>query len=89
VSAQLDRAMLDGLAAIVRARALRIAVTTGSEQAAHWAFVRTLGGFLDRAVRAEDVGAADALATEVAKIDVMTADVAMITAALDSVFVCP
>jgi len=89
VAAQLDRAMVDGVAAVVRARALRIAATTGSERAAHWAFVRTLGGFLDRAVRAEDVGAADALATEVAKTDAATVDVAMITAALDSVFVCP
>lgn len=87
--AQLDRAMLDGVVAVVRARALRIAATTGSEQAAHWAFVRTIGGFLDRAVRAEDSGAADALATEVAKTDAATVSVPMITAALDSVFVCP
>lgn len=87
--AQLDRAMLDGVAAVVRARALRVAETTGSERAAHWAFVRTLGVLLDRAVRAEDAGAADALATEVAKTDATTVDVATITAALDSVFVCP
>ncbi len=88
-SAQLDRAMLDGVVAVVRARALRVGATTGSERAAHWAFVRTLGVFLDRAMRAADAGAADALALEVAKTDAATVDVGALTGALDAVFVCP
>jgi hypothetical protein len=89
VSAQLDRATLDGVAAVVRARALRVAATTGSERDAHWAFVRTMAGFLDRAMRLADAPVADALATEAAKTDASLVDVAAITDALDAVFVCP
>lgn len=88
-SAQLDRAMLDGVAAVVRARAARVPATTGSERDAHWAFVRTMAGFMDRAVRAVDVAAADALAAEAAKTDAATVDIGAVTAALDAVFVCP
>lgn len=87
--AQLDRAMLDGTAAVVRARALRMLATTGSDRDAHWAFVRILADFLERAVRATDTGIADGLAAEVAKTDAATVDVGVLTRALDAVFVCP
>jgi len=86
---QVDRATLAGLVSIVRARAARIAVTSGSERAAHWAFVRTLIAFLDRAARLVDAAAADVLVAQGMRMDAAMVDAPALLAALDAVYACP
>lgn len=87
--AQYDRAITDGVAAILRDRLVRACVTGESELVYQWAFARTLGPFLDRAVRERDPAQADLLAAELAHADPGEADVTAAVAALDAVFDCP
>lgn len=86
---QLDRALLDGLAAIVREEVDRAADTTGDEQAYHWALASTLGRALDRAAREASPSDADVLAAEFAHADPADASAAGIVSALEAVFDCP
>ncbi len=80
--AQLDRAVLKGLALIVRSRAQAIGCPAAFESA------RLLGHILDREATARDPDKAAVLRAELAK-DPGVADVEAIVAALDSVFDCP
>ncbi len=87
--AQYDRAVSDGVAAILRDRLVRACVTGETELVYQWAFARTLGAFLDRAVRERDPAQADLLAAELAHEDPSEADVTVAVAALDAAFDCP
>jgi hypothetical protein len=64
---QLDAATLHGLARITMARAAQLPCSTGQFKQAHLEFVRVTHRILDRAIRAADPGAADALAAELEK----------------------
>lgn len=86
---QYDRALLDGLAAIVRDRLQRLAASTGDERAYYAAFVQTLGPLLDREAQQRSAADADVLAAELAKDDPDSIDVDAATAALDAIFDCP
>lgn len=86
---QYDRAMLDGMSAILRDRAVQACDSEGAELLYHWAFARVIGGFLDRAVRERDPAAADALAAELAHERPGPADATRIVEILDAVFDCP
>jgi hypothetical protein len=86
---QYDRAVLDGVAAIVVDRFRRFEAASGVERDAHWAFLTTLGPVLDRAMRERDGVGAAALREELAKTDVATIDVARAVAAIDAAFDWP
>lgn len=87
--AQYDRAVLHGVASVVREALEQAADTTGDEQAYHWAFAGTLGQALDRAMREDAAAEADALAEELSKPDPPDVDTAAAIAAIDAVFDCP
>lgn len=87
--AQYDRALLNGVAAIVRDRVVRACDSDDAELLYHWAFARVLGGFLDRAVRERDADAADALAAELANERPGPVNATRIVEILDAVFDCP
>ncbi|MBI2392796.1 MAG: hypothetical protein HYV09_24640 [Deltaproteobacteria bacterium] len=79
---QLDRALLRGMATIVRQRAAKRAC------GGTWEGVRILGGFLDREATARLPAQAAVLRAELAKRAAM-ADEAALFAALDAIFPCP
>jgi hypothetical protein len=81
--AQLDRALLRGMALILRQRLER------SECSAAWESVKILGGVLDREATARDPANAAILRAEVQKPTSMDVDVAAATGALDALFPCP
>ena len=86
---QLDRALLRGVALLLRQRATELSCTTGDVKEARFAFVTTLGPFLDRAARDRDAPSADVLSREVHRASAAEVDVAALTAALDTLFPCP
>lgn len=81
--AQLDRALLRGLAVIVRQRALERACGGA------WEGVRVLGAVLDREATARDPENAAVLRAELAKTSPNDVDEAKLLAALDALFPCP
>jgi hypothetical protein len=86
---QLDRALLRGLALIVRDRTLDVAGTPpGAAQDAHWAFVRVLGPVLLREAEARDAGEAALLAAELATPAAIDVDAAQLLASLAALFPC-
>lgn len=85
---QLDRAVVEGVAAILRDRLTRACAAGAAELAYHWAFAKTLAPLFDRAVRARDASAADALAAALAPSTAADADVAAAVAAIDAAFDC-
>jgi hypothetical protein len=87
--AQLDRALLRGVALILRERFTLLSQGTDEEKQARMAFINTLGPFLDREARARDAAQADALKAQVSKTSASQVDVNSATAALDSLFGCP
>jgi cell division protein ZapA (FtsZ GTPase activity inhibitor) len=87
--AQLDVALLRGVALLLRQRATELGCTTGEIREARLAFIATLGPLLDRAARERNVASADVLAREVARATPAEVDVAALTAALDALFPCP
>jgi cell division protein ZapA (FtsZ GTPase activity inhibitor) len=87
--AQLDVALLRGVALLVRQRATELACTTGEIREARLAFLATLGPLLDRAARERNVASADVLAREVGRASAAEVDVAALTGALDALFPCP
>lgn len=89
VREQYGRAVLDVVGAIVRDRVVRFAAATGTERDAHWAFVRTIGPWLDRVAVERDATAAATLRAEVARMDVTMVDVPALLDALGAIFVCP
>jgi hypothetical protein len=87
--AQYDRAVLDGVAAILRDRLARACAATGSERDYLWTFARTLAPYLDRELRERDTAGADALAATVAMDDPSIDAVAAAVDAIDGAFDCP
>lgn len=81
--AQLDRALLRGLALIVRQRVAHLACASA------WESVKILGPVLDREATARDPMAAATLRAELAKAAAKDVDVAKVTASLDAIFPCP
>lgn len=86
---QVDRAIIDGVAAIARDRLQKLERTSGSERAYQHAFLQVLGPLLDRETRARSPEDADTLLGELEKIDPATVDTAAAIAAIDALFVCP
>lgn len=81
--AQLDRALLRGMALLVRQRMER------SECEAAWESVKILGPILDREATARDAANAAILRAELQKASAEDVDVAAATGALDAIFPCP
>jgi len=86
---QLDRAVTDGVAAMVRDRLVRLCGSAGPELAYHHVFAQTLGRMLDREARARSAEHADALREELSRARPADVDVARAVAAIDALFVCP
>ncbi len=86
---QYDRALLRGVALILRQRLTEL--TCGNEEGtqARLAFINTLGPFLDRAARELDAARADVLKAQVEKTNAEAVDVDAAVAALDALFPCP
>jgi hypothetical protein len=87
--AQLDRALTRGIVLVLESRLRAMAAASGAEQQAHFAFVKVVGPLLDRAVRAQDPAAADALRTSFAATSPAGIDVPTVIATLDRVLPCP
>jgi hypothetical protein len=81
--AELDTALLRGVALIVRQRAQKATCP------AMWEFVRILGPVLNREAAVRDATKAQVLATEFAKANGADVDIPALTTALDAVFPCP
>lgn len=86
---QLDEALLRGMALILRQRATQLSCSTGDLRDADFAFVTTMGRWIDRAARQRNVAHAETIAREVAKGSAAEVDVAAFTGALDASFPCP
>lgn len=87
--AQMDRALLRGMALIVNSRvAAYEAAPCAAAQQALWAAVQLLGGVLDREATVRDAAKARTLREELAKAGA-EANLDAITGALDDVFDCP
>jgi hypothetical protein len=86
---QYDRAVLFGVAQIVKDRLTRAMTATGAEQEYHWTFAGVLGRALDREMT--EVSATDAatLRDELDNEDAGDADIAAAIGAIDAVFDCP
>jgi hypothetical protein len=89
VREQLDRALLRGVALVLRQRVAELACSTGEVREARLASLRVLGPLLDRAARERDVAQADLLAAAVVVSDPGQVDVPATLAALDALFPCP
>ncbi|MBK8010699.1 MAG: hypothetical protein IPK13_05075 [Deltaproteobacteria bacterium] len=86
---QLDRAMLRGLALIVRQRVTELRCSQGDVLDARWAFLTTLAPFLDRAARERLPSEAEVLARELSAADPSMVDVERTVGAIDALFPCP
>jgi hypothetical protein len=88
--AQLDHALIRGVALIVRDRFddLR-AATTDEKRRADWEFVKILGGALDREAAARDPAAAEVLHVELGRSDPAVVDIDAAQGAIDLLFPCP
>jgi hypothetical protein len=86
---QLDRALLRGVALIVRQKVSEVSCSTGSVQSARLAFLNTLAPWLDRPARERNPALADQLAANLQATSATALDVAGTLAALDALFPCP
>ena len=86
--AQLDRALLRGVALIAKRRVKATETACGDAQAALWASVQILGNVLDREATARDAAKAKILRDELAK-SAGDADLTRLSATLDELFPCP
>ncbi len=86
--AQLDRALVRGVALLARQRVLELECATGDYQTAALAKLALLVPLLDRETRARDVTAADLLLAQVA-LPADQIDVAAAVAAIDATYPCP
>lgn len=82
-TSQLDRALLRGMALIVRGRLQQLPCSPA------WASVQILGPVLDREATVRDPTKAAILRTEIAKTDPSKVDIEAATDALDAIFQCP
>lgn len=81
--AQLDQALLRGVAVIVRQRAEALPCESA------WEPVRILGAVLDREATARDAAMAGTLRAALAKTSPDDVDASAVTSALDAIFPCP
>jgi hypothetical protein len=86
---QADRAVTDGLAAIVRDRLVRVQEGLADEAAYHWITAEVLGGVLDREAQVRDADLAASLRDALGEADPADADLNAAVAALDGLFECP
>jgi hypothetical protein len=86
---QLDRALLRGIALVVRQRFAELPCLVGDTLQARWAFLTTVVPFLDRAARERDATMADALKAQVLVAGPELVNVRAAVTALDSLFPCP
>jgi hypothetical protein len=77
------------MALILRDRFGQLSCSTGVQQQANLEFVKLMGGFMDRAVRAIDATKADALKAQYTAASAAQVDVAKSQQLLDSLFPCP
>lgn len=87
--AQLDRALLRGVALILRDRINRLAGLAAADAEVQWEMIRHLGPVLQRAMDAAGGAPATTWKTEVAKLQVATVDRTAMVGALDAIFPCP
>lgn len=87
--AQYDRAVLDGVAAIVRSRLVQACEADDAALLYHWEVARTLGRALDREAEARDAAAAATLRDAFANPSPGAVDVAAAVDAIDALFDCP
>lgn len=86
---QYDRAILDGVAAVVIQHLVALRDTTGEEQGYHFGFFQALAPVLERETRARMPAQADLLVTELGRDDAAVVDADALIAALGMVFDCP
>ncbi len=86
---QLDRALLRGVALVLRQRVTELSCTKGEVRDAAFAFFKTIAPLLDRAARERNVANADLLAREAGKASAADVDVTAVTTSLDALFPCP
>ncbi len=87
--AQMDRALIRGVALIARERMQLAVALSGDERRAAWEFSRILGGVLNREAAARNPGIAEVLRSALAAAAPDEADVSAAIAAIDSLFPCP
>jgi hypothetical protein len=86
---QYDRALLDGLAAILRDRLDELAQSAGDAARYHFGLVKVLGQAVERAARVRSAADADALQAALAASQPSGIEVAQAQAAIDALFDCP
>jgi hypothetical protein len=86
---QLDRALVRGVAMILRHRFALLACSTGDIRDARFAFIQIIGPLLDREARLRDPAAADVLLAESTRATTDDVDPTAAIAALDALFPCP
>lgn len=86
---QYDRAVLDGVAEILRERLMTMCGASGPELGYHWAFFQTLAPVLLREMEEQDSAQAEALRTEIERDAPEDIDVLAAIEAIDAVFQCP
>ncbi|MDY7225373.1 hypothetical protein [Hyalangium rubrum] len=87
--AQYDRALLRGVALVLRQRFTQLPQGTEEDQQTRLAFINTLAPFLDREARARNASQAEVLRTQSSSASASAVDVAAATAAIDALFSCP
>jgi hypothetical protein len=86
---QFDRAVLDGVAAVVTQHLVSLRDTTGDEQSYHFGLLQALGPVLEREARARMPAQADVLMAELERDEAAAVDADAAIAALDMLFDCP
>lgn len=86
---QLDRALLRGVAVVLRQRVAELSCTSGDTRDARLAFAQVLNPLLERALRERSPSSADVVKAQLSKVDPATVDVSAVTTALDTAFPCP
>lgn len=87
--AQLDRALLRGVALILRDRIERLGGLAAADAEVQWEMIRHLGPVLQRAMDQAGGAPATTWKAQVAKLQVATVDRAAMVGALDAIFPCP
>jgi hypothetical protein len=87
--AQLDRALVRGVAVLLRQRVAELPCSSGQTREARLAWVQVVAPLLDRALRERDAARADLVSAELGRAAAQDVDAAAVTAALDAVFPCP
>lgn len=86
---QYDRAILDGVAAVITQHLVALRDTAGEEQSYHFGVFQALGPVLEREMRARMPAQADLLVMELEREDAASVDAAALVAALELTFECP